>query len=123
MKPIKPMIDTHLGQVESAFADIVWAHAPLSTAELVKRCAAVLGWKRTTTYTVLKKFCDKHIFQLQNSTVTALLTREEFYGMKSKTFVDEAFHGSLTAMISAFTTVQEMSAEEVEEIKQMIDKT
>ncbi len=118
---MKASFDTNLGQVESAFADIVWENAPLSTAELVRKCADALGWKRTTTYTVLKKFCERNIFQLENSTVTALVTREAFYAMKSKHFVDETFKGSLASFLSAFTSVEKMSEKEIEEIKNIID--
>lgn len=118
---MKKTIDTNLGEVESTFAGIVWENAPLSTAELVKKCAAELNWKRTTTYTVLKKFCDKGIFHMENSIVTVLIKREEFYALKSKNFVDETFCGSLASFISAFASVRKMSDEEIEEIKKIID--
>ena len=115
------MTEYKLGVVESRFADIVWANAPLSTAELVKRCEAELQWKRTTTYTVLKKLGEKGLFQLQDGIVTALLSREEYYAAQSEKFVEETFEGSLPAFLAAFTKRKQLSAKEVAEIRAMID--
>ena len=115
------MTEYKLGVVESHFADIVWANAPLSTAELVKRCEAELQWKRTTTYTVLKKLGEKGLFQLQDGVVTALLSREEYYAAQSEKFVEETFEGSLPAFLAAFTKRKQLSAKEVAEIRAMID--
>ena len=78
------MVEYKLGIVESHFADIVWAHEPMSTSELVKLCEAELNWKRTTTYTVLKKLGEKGIFQLQDGTVTSLISREDYYAAQSE---------------------------------------
>lgn len=115
------MTEYKLGVVESRFADIVWANAPLSTAELVKRCEAELQWKRTTTYTVLKKLGEKGLFRLQDGVVTALLSREEYYAAQSEKFVEETFEGSLPAFLAAFTKRKQLSAREVAEIRAMID--
>lgn len=115
------MTEYKLGVVESRFADIVWASAPLSTAELVKRCETELQWKRTTTYTVLKKLGEKGLFRLQDGIVTALLSREEYYAAQSEKFVEETFEGSLPAFLAAFTKRKQLSAQEVAEIRAMID--
>ncbi len=115
------MTEMKLGTVEARFADIVWEKQPLTTKELVKICEGELDWKRTTTYTVLKKLCDRGIFKTEDSTVSALLTKEEFYSIKSEQFVGEAFGGSLPAFIAAFTSRKAPSKEEIEEIKRMID--
>ena len=115
------MTEYKLGVVESRFADIVWANAPLSTAELVKRCEAELQWKRTTTYTVLKKLGEKGLFRLQDGVVTALLSREEYYAAQSEKFVEETFEGSLPAFLAAFTKRKQLSAQEIAQIRQMID--
>lgn len=109
-----------LGMVESRFADIVWQHAPLSTRELVTLCKKELDWARTTTYTVLKKLCDRGIFKTENSTVTVLIGKEEFYAMQSEQFVDENFSGSLPAFIAAFTTRKKISDKEIKELEKMI---
>ena len=109
-----------LGMVESRFADIVWQNAPLSTRELVTLCKKELDWARTITYTVLKKLCDRGIFKTENSTVTVLIGKEEFYAMQSEQFVDENFSGSLPAFIAAFTTRKKISDKEIKELEKMI---
>lgn len=110
-----------LGAVESRFADIIWENHPLTTKELVKICENELNWKRTTTYTVLKKLCERGIFKTEDSTVSAIISKEEFQAMQSERFVDETFDGSLPAFIAAFTSRQKLSAEEITEIRKMID--
>lgn len=110
-----------LGVVESKFADIIWANEPLSTAELVALCERELQWKRTTTYTVLKKLGEQGIFKMQNKIVTSLVSREEYYAAQSEQFVEETFAGSLPAFIAAFTKRKALTAEEIEEIRNMID--
>lgn len=114
-------MDHKLGVVESRFADIVWSHAPLTTAELVKLCADELNWKRTTTYTVLKKLGDHGLFRLENGTVTALISREDYYASQSESFVAKTFNGSLPAFIASFTKKKALSPKEIDEIRQMID--
>lgn len=116
------MVEYKLGVVESRFADIVWANAPLTTGELVKLCEAELSWKRTTTYTVLKKLGERGIFHMEDGVVTALISREDYYAAQSEKFVEETFEGSLPAFIAAFTKRKSLSAQEVAEIKKMIDE-
>ena len=115
------MQDTRLGAVEARFADIVWQNEPMTTRELVALCEKELEWKRTTTYTVLKKLCEKGIFKTENSTVTASMTRDEFYAIQSEKFVDDTFGGSLPAFIAAFASRKRPSEKELEEIRRMID--
>lgn len=115
------MSDIKLGMVEARFADIIWENEPLTTKELVGLCEKELNWKRTTTYTVLKKLCERGIFVTENSTVTSLISKNEFYAIQSEKFVDETFKGSLPAFIAAFTTRKTPTSEELEEIKRMID--
>lgn len=115
------MTDYKLGAVESRFADLIWANAPLSTGELVALCAQQLQWKRTTTYTVLKKLSEHGLFRLQDKTVTALVSREEYYAAQSERFVAESFSGSLPAFIAAFTKRKPLTEEELQEIRRMID--
>lgn len=115
------MSDYKLGVVESRFADIVWEHEPLSTAELVKLCSEELQWKRTTTYTVLKKLSDHGIFQMNDRIVTARISKEEYYSTQSERFVRETFDGSLPAFIAAFTKRKALSAEDIAEIRRVID--
>ena len=112
-----------LGSVESRFADIVWEHAPVTTAELVRLCARELDWKRTTTYTVLKKFCQRGIFLTENSMVTVLITREEYYARESADLVSHAFNGSLPAFLVAFTRNKRLTEEEIDQLQQLIDES
>lgn len=116
------MSEMKLGMVEAHFADIVWEHAPLTTRELTTLCENELKWKRTTTYTVLKKLCDRGIFSMKNSVVTVLISKEEFSSIQSQQFVDHHFQGSLPAFIAAFTARHTPTRQELEQIKDMIDK-
>jgi len=116
------MEELHLGVVESKFADIIWEREPIGSGELVKICLRELEWKKSTTYTVLKKLCERGIFRNNGGTVTAVVSREEFYAAQSRKFVDETFDGSLPAFIAAFTAGKSLSAKEAEEIQRMIDR-
>lgn len=115
------MNEIRLGMVEARFADIVWENAPLSTKDLVKICEKELNWKRTTTYTVLKKLCERGLFKTENSVVTSLISKNEFYAIQSEKFVEETFEGSLPAFIAAFSSRKKPTAKELEEIRKMID--
>ncbi len=112
----------HLGMVESRFADIVWEHAPLTSRELVDLCEKELNWKRTTTYTVLKKFCERGLFQHEKKMITVLMTKEEFYAKQGVDVVEEAFNGSLPAFVAAFASRKELAQKEILELEQLIDK-
>ena len=116
------MGDLKLGAVETRFAELIWANAPLTTNQLVKLCAEKLEWKRTTTYTVLKKLCEKGIFKTENSLVTVLISRQEFDGMQSEQFVEENFQGSLPAFLTAFNSRKKLSDTDIEELQKLIDQ-
>lgn len=115
-------MDTRLGVVESRFADIVWANAPLTTKELVVICKKELDWARTTTYTVLRKLCERGIFEMKDSAVTVLIPKDEFHAIRSEQFVKENFRGSLPAFLAAFTTRQNLSREDIRQLKELIDR-
>lgn len=115
------MKDLRLGVIEAKFANIVWEKEPLSTSELIKLCEAELGWKRTTTYTVLKRLSERGIFKNEGGTVTAVMSKEDFYSLQSEKVVSESFGGSLPAFIAAFTSRRELEDAEIEEIKAMIE--
>ena len=110
-----------LGAVEARFADLIWKNAPLTSGELAKLAAEALGWKKTTAFTVLKRLCDRGIFQNDGGTVTALITREEFYARQSEEYLQESFDGSLPAILVAFGSRKKLSGEEVEELQRLID--
>ena len=115
------MGDMRLGAIEAKFADLIWSNEPLSSAELVKLAAQELDWKKSTTYTVLRRLCEKGIFQNEDGTVTSKISKREFYAVQSEQFVDETFDGSLPAFLAAFTTGKALTAAEIAEIQQMID--
>ena len=114
------MPELQMGAVESKFADIIWQHEPLSSSQLAKYSEEKLQWKKTTSYTVLKRLCDKGIFQNQKGTVTSLISREDFYSLQSHQFVKETFGGSLPAFLAAFTSCNDLTQEEVNSIRKMI---
>ena len=116
------MGDMKLGAIETRFAEIIWTNAPLTTNQLIKLCAEELEWKRTTTYTVLKKLCEKGIFMSENSLVTAIISKQEFEGMQSEQFVEETFKGSLPAFLTAFNLRKKLSDQEIDEIQKLIDQ-
>ena len=116
------MEEFRLGMVEAHFADIVWANQPMTTKELVRLCEEELKWKRTTTYTVLKRLCDKGIFKNENGTVSSLISKQDFCAHQSEKFVNDTFGGSLPAFLAAFTAKNNLSREQIAEIRAMIDK-
>lgn len=115
------MDNAGLGAVESRFADIIWQNEPLSSGALVKICEKELNWKKPTTYTVLRKLCERGIFKNEKGTVSSRISREEFYAVQSEKFVEETFDGSLPAFIAAFTKRKNLSQKEIDEIRKMID--
>ncbi len=115
------MEDAKLGVVESRFADIIWQKEPLTSGELVKLCSKELGWKKSTTYTVLKKLCERGIFQNKEGMVTSLISRQAFHAAQSRKFVEDTFGGSLPAFLAAFVSQRELSSKEIQEIRDMID--
>lgn len=115
------MDELKLGTVESHFADLVWQNEPLTTKQLVMICEKELCWKRTTTYTVLKKLCEKGIFKTENSVVSAIIKKPDFYAMQSEKFVEDTFNGSLPAFIAAFASRKKPTDAEIAEIRRMID--
>ncbi len=116
------MNDTKLGAIETRFAELIWRNEPLSSGDLVKLCQQELSWKKSTTYTVLKKLCDRGLFRNEGGTVTAVLSREEFFARQSEVFVEETFQGSLPAFLTAFTRRKKLSEEEIQQLQQLIDR-
>ena len=115
------MQDVELGEVQARFADIVWDNEPVGSGELVKICADKLGWKKPTTYTVLRKLCEKGLFKNEGGIVSSIISRDDFYSAKSEKFVDDEFGGSLPAFLAAFTSHKKLGKNEVEEIQKLID--
>ena len=115
------MSNKKMGVIESRFADFIWNDEPITSGQLVKMAEKELGWKATTSYTVLKRLCERGIFQNKDGAVTSLITREEYYALQSEQYVDETFNGSLPAFLAAFGSRKKMSDAEIEELKKIID--
>ena len=117
------MSELRMGAIESRFADMIWENEPVPSPELVKLAERELNWKKSTTYTVLKRLCERGIFQNQGGIVTSLISRQDFYAVQSEKFVEETFSGSLPAFLAAFTTRKKLSEEEIVELQALIDQS
>lgn len=115
------MIEYKLGEIESRFADIIWSSEPVSSRRLAELAEAALSWKRTTTYTVLKRLCDRGLFRNDGGTVTSCVSKQEFYAFQSEKFVEETFDGSLPAFLAAFGSRKQLSQTDIEELQKLID--
>lgn len=107
---------------EYRFCLIMWEHEPVSTLELVKLCQEKLAWKRTTTYTVIKRLGERGVLKLENGIVTSLISKEEAEKAEIESFVESKFGGSLPAFLTAFTKHQDMSDSDLDEVQQMIER-
>ena len=114
------MADYRLGEIEQRFAELIWTHEPVSSGELVKLSQEVLDWKKSTTYTILRRLCQRGLFQNQDGIVTSLVSRAEFDAVQSERFVEETFDGSLPAFLAAFTRRKKLSEAEIAELQQLI---
>ena len=117
------MSELRMGAIESRFADMIWENEPVPSPELVKLAEQELNWKKSTTYTVLKRLCERGIFQNRGGVVTSLISRQDFYAVQSEKFVEETFSGSLPAFLAAFTTRKKLSEEEIAELQALIDQS
>lgn len=114
------MADYKLGEIEQRFAELIWTHEPVSSGELVKLSQEALDWKKSTTYTILRRLCQRGLFQNKNGIVTSLVSRAEFDAVQSERFVDETFAGSLPAFLAAFTRRKKLSDAEISQLQQLI---
>ena len=112
----------NLTRAEEKLAAIIWREAPLTSPELVALAAEEINWKKSTTYTILKKLCDKGVFINDSANVIARLSREELAAKQSRRFVEDTFGGSLPKFIASFIGTEKLSAEQAEEIKRLIDE-
>jgi len=111
-----------LGEMEQKFADLIWEHAPVASGELVKLCEAAFGWKRTTTYTMLKRLCLRNLFANEGGTVVVKMAKEEFQAAQGEQFLEENFDGSLPRFLAAFSRRKKLSGREVEELRRLIEE-
>lgn len=110
-----------LGEMEQKFADLIWENAPIGSGELTKLCEAAFSWKRTTTYTMLKRLCERDIFENVGGVVTAKMTKEEFKAAQGEQFIKETFNGSLPHFLAAFSKRKKLNEKEVQELKKLIE--
>lgn len=116
------MTDYRLGEIEMRFAELIWQNEPVASGDLVKLAEKELCWKKSTTYTILRRLCEREIFQNRDSVVTSLLSKEEFLAGQSEKFVEETFSGSLPHFLAAFSSRKKLSDKEIEEIQRFIDE-
>ena len=114
------MSDFRMGAGELRFADLIWENEPIASGVLAKLALDAIGWKKTTAYTVLKRLCDRGIFQNDAGIVTARMSREEYYQRHSERYVEETFGGSLPAFLAAFGSRKKLSEKELEELEKLI---
>ena len=107
---------------EYRFCLIMWEHAPISAAQLAKLCQEQLGWKRTTTYTVIKRLGERGILKNEDGVVTALISKEDAQAYEIDELVEKRFEGSLPAFLTAFTKRQTLTDSDLDEVQQMIDR-
>ncbi len=115
------MVEVKLGTVESRFADLIWQNEPLHSRVLAELAEKELSWKKSTTYTILKRLCERGIFQNVHGNVSSLISKEEFHALQSEKFIDETFDGSLPAFLAAFGSRKKLSEEEIRELQKVID--
>ena len=116
------IVEIELGEVQARFAEIIWQNEPIASGQLVKICEKELGWKKPTTYTVLRKLCEKGLFKNEDGKVTSIISKEEFQFAKSEKVVEENYEGSLPAFFAAFTSRKKLSDEEIDQIQNMINQ-
>ena len=110
-----------LGEMEKRLADLIWANTPMTSKRLTELCAEEFGWKRTTTYTMLKRLCDRGIFANENGTIVVIMAKEDFTLAQSQNFINETFNGSLPMFLTLFSKNKAMKKEDIERLQQLID--
>ncbi len=116
------MRNFRLGKQEKRFADLIWDNAPINSTELVRLTAEVMKWKKSTTYTMLRRLCERGIFKNEDAMVSAVLSRDEFYGNQSREYVEDTFGGSLPKFITSFIGGKRLSAKQADELIRLINK-
>ena len=116
------MAEYRLGEIEMKFAEIIWRMEPVKSGQLAKVAGEELGWKKSTTYTIIKRLCEKGIFTNEKGVVTSNLSRSEFQAKQSERFVEETFEGSLPSFVAAFVSQKKLTDEEVEELLNIINR-
>ncbi len=111
-----------LGAIETRFAELIWENEPVPSGSLVKLAERELNWKKSTTYTILRRLCQRGLFQNENGLVTSLISMQDFRAAQSQQFVDDAFHGSLPKFLTAFAGRKKLSQDELDSLQRLIDE-
>lgn len=111
-----------LTESEEKFAELIWQNGSVSSGDLVKLCENEMNWKKSTTYTVLKKLCEKGIFKNENALVSSLISKDEYQARQSIRFVEHTFGGSLPKFLTAFIGAKKLNKHQADELKKLIDK-
>lgn len=114
------MVKYKLGVMEMKFAELMWGNEPISSGDLVKLCEQELGWKKSTTYTMLRRLCQRNIFKNQDGLVSSILSKQEFHALQSEKFIEETFDGSLPQFLAAFSTRKKLTDKEIDELEKLI---
>ncbi len=109
-------------EFERKLADLIWDNEPITSGELVKLCESTLQWKKSTTYTMLKRICEQRLFQNENACVTSLISRDEYLQSQGEQFLEQNFGGSIPSFLAAFMDRKKLSAKQIQEIRDMIDR-
>lgn len=115
------MDEIRLGEVESRFVEMIWEREPIGSGELVNLCEKELSWKKSTTYTVLRRLCQRGILQNCNAVVASLIKKEEYMAIQSEQVLEDAFEGSLPRFVAAFMSRKKLSRKQIDEIQKLID--
>jgi len=115
------MKEYKLTESEAKVADLIWQNEPIGSGDLVKLCKKEMNWKKSTTYTVLKKLCEKGFFQNENAVVTSIINKDESYSIQSQQFVEDTFGGSLPKFLAAFISSKKLNEQEVKQLKKLIE--
>ncbi|MCI8416480.1 MAG: BlaI/MecI/CopY family transcriptional regulator [Lachnospiraceae bacterium] len=110
-----------LGEMEEKFAELIWQHAPVGSGDLTRLCEEAFSWKRTTTYTMLKRLCDRGLFANEKGTVVVRMSREDFQAARGEAFIDENFQGSLPLFLTAFSRKRRLGEQEIRLLRELID--
>lgn len=116
------MKDHKLGAMETKFAELIWSNEPIASGDLVRLCEKEFSWKKSTTYTMLRRLCERGIFQNNNGRVSSLMSRSEFQALQGEKFIEETFDGSLPKFLAAFATRKKVSEKDIHELQELINQ-
>lgn len=116
------MIDYKLAEMELKFVELIWENEPINSTDLVRLSEKVMKWKKSTTYTILKRLCDRGILKNEAAVVSTLISRNEFFAGQSHRFVEDSFGGSLPRFLASFINGKKLSNKQAEELVRLINE-